>query len=71
MVRVRRGADDVRAILGGAGLFSATRAGVQPACTINCELRSATKFSWPQWSRDASTPHRIEKAKLAALGLAR
>jgi hypothetical protein len=71
MVRVRRGADDVRAILGGAGLFSATRAVVRLACTINCELRSTTKFSWPLWSRDASTAQRIEKAKLVALGLAR
>jgi Domain of unknown function (DUF4091) len=71
MVRQRRGPDDVRAILGDAGLFSATRAGVRLACTHACELRSPTKFSWPLWSRDASTPRRIEDAKLAALRLAR
>lgn len=71
MVRVRRGADDVRAILGNAGLFSATRARVRLACTLNCELTSETKFAWPLWSRDASTPRRIEAAKFVALKLAR
>jgi hypothetical protein len=71
MVRVRRGADDVRAILGKAGLFSATRERVRLACTLNCELKSATKFAWPLWSRDSSTPGRIEAAKAAALQLAR
>ena len=71
MVRQRRGADDVRAILGNAGLFSATRAGVRLGCTLNCELRSKTKFAWPLWSRDATTPSRIEAAKLAALSRAR
>jgi hypothetical protein len=71
MVRVRRGADDVRAILGSAGLFSATRARVRLACTLGCELKSETKFAWPLWSRDASTPRRIEAAKLAALKLVR
>jgi hypothetical protein len=67
MVRFRRGADDVRAILGGAGLFSATRAGVRLACNLSCELESATRYAWPLWSRDASTPRRIEAAKTAAL----
>jgi Domain of unknown function (DUF4091) len=69
MVRQRRGADDVRAILGKAGLFSASRGGVRLACHLGCELRSGTKFAWPLWSRDASTPRRIEAAKLAALKL--
>jgi hypothetical protein len=71
MVRVRRGADDVRAILGDAGLFSATRARVRLACTLSCELRSRSKYAWPNWSRDVSTPRRIEAAKLAALNLSR
>lgn len=71
IVRKRRGADDVRAILGDAGLFSATRAGVRLGCTLGCELRSKTTFAWPLWSRDASTARRIEAAKLAALRLAR
>jgi Domain of unknown function (DUF4091) len=69
-VRKRRGADEVRAVLGKAGLFSASRSGVRLACNLGCELQSATKFSWPLWSRDASTPRRIEAARLAALNLA-
>jgi hypothetical protein len=71
MVRVRRGADDVRAILGGAGLFSTARPGVRLACNLNCELKSKTKYAWPLWSRDISTPRRIETAKAAALAAAR
>jgi Domain of unknown function (DUF4091) len=70
-VRERRGADEVRAILGRAGLFSATRARVQLACALGCELKSKTKYTWPRWSHDTSTPRRIEAAKLAALTLAR
>jgi hypothetical protein len=69
-VRQRRGAAAVRRILGGTGLFSAGPAGVRMACTIGCPLRSATPFSWPRWSHDASTPRRIEQAHLEALRLA-
>jgi hypothetical protein len=69
-VREQRGPDDVRAILGQAGLFSATRARVRLGCTLGCELKSKTKYAWPGWSHNASTPRRIEAAKLAALTLA-
>jgi Domain of unknown function (DUF4091) len=70
-VRERRGPREVRAILGRAGLFSATRARVRLACTLGCERKSKTKFAWPIWSHNWSTPRRIETAKLAALRLAR
>jgi hypothetical protein len=70
-VRRRSGAGAVRAILGGAGLFSANRSGTKLACHLGCTLKSATKYSWPQWSSDASTAGRIERARLAALRLAR
>ena len=69
MVRQRRGADQVRSILGRNGLFSASPARVRLACHLGCEARSATKYAWPLWSRDASTPRRIEAARLAALKL--
>jgi hypothetical protein len=70
VVRKRHGADDVRALLGRAGLFSTTRGGTRLACNMGCELTSSTKYAWPRWSRDSSTPRRIEAAKLAALQLA-
>ncbi len=70
-VRGRSGAGTVRAILGGTGLFSADRARVELACRLGCEMRSATKYSWPRWSHDASTGSRIERARLLALRLAR
>jgi hypothetical protein len=67
LVRQRRGSGEVRAILGAAGLFSAARGGVRLACNLGCELASSTKYAWPLWSHDASTPRRIEAARLAAL----
>lgn len=70
MVRKRKGSGAVRTVLGGAGLFSASHAGVRLACDRGCELRSKTKYAWPVWSRDATTPRRIESARLAALRLA-
>ena len=70
LVRKRYGAGRVRSILGGRGLFSATAARVRLACVVGCELEGTTKYSWPRWSRDASTARRIELAKLDALRLA-
>ena len=69
-VRTRRGPASVRHVLGAASLFSADRAGVRLACRMGCELRSATKYSWPLWSKNDSTAGRIEAAHLEALTLA-
>ncbi len=70
-VRRRSGAGAVRAILGGAGLLSADRRHTKLACNVGCELKGTAKYSWPRWSRDGSTPLRIEAARLAALRAAR
>jgi len=70
VVRRRHGLGAVRAILGGNGLFSASASGVKLGCIQFCDLKSGTKFSWPLWSHDASTPGRIESAKLKALQVA-
>ena len=69
LVRRRHGNDDVRALLGSAGVFSADRSRVRLTCHLGCELRSSAKYAWPRWSHDASTPRRIESAKLRALKL--
>lgn len=66
-IRRTRGASAVRTILAGAGLFSATPAGVKLACTFQCELKSTTAYSWPQFSKDASTAAKIEAARVRAL----
>ncbi len=70
VVRRKHGAGAVRRILAQAGLFSADGGGVKLACTRHCQLRGGTKYAWPQWSHDASTPAKIERARLAALRLA-
>jgi hypothetical protein len=67
IVRRKRGIGTVRAILGGAGLFSATARGVRLACNLGCEVKNSTTYSWPTWSRSARTPAQIEVAKLNAL----
>ncbi len=69
-VRRKRGASAVRTILGDAGLFSATAGGVRLACSLGCELKSATKYSWPTWSHDATTAARVEAARARALAIA-
>lgn len=70
-VRRSKGDARVRTILGNAGLFSVDARGVRLGCNLGCELKSSTKFSWPLWSSDATTPARIEAARVAALSLAR
>ena len=67
VVRRKRGPPAVRTILGNAGLFSTTAQGAKLACTVGCELHGPTRFSWPQWSHDASTAQKIEAAHLQAL----
>lgn len=70
-VRRRGGASTVRAILGGAGLFSADRGGTRLACNLGCALKAPAKYSWPRWSHDETTATRIEAARLQALRAAR
>src|SRR5829696_1863863 len=69
LVRRRLGAGRVRSILGANGLFSANAARVRLACVVGCELGGTTKYAWPRWSHDTTTPRRIEHAKLDALQL--
>lgn len=67
IVARRRGIGAVRAILGGTDLFSADAKGVKLGCNLGCELKTETKYSWPEWSSDATTASLIERAKLQAL----
>jgi len=65
LVRQKRGAAAVRTILGS--LFSTTRSGVELGCTVGCQLKTKTPFSWPTWSQDASTPAKLEQVEARAL----
>src|SRR5439155_20379443 len=55
----RHGIAAIRNVLGGTGLFSASAG-----------RKGSTSFSWPFYSRDATTPRRIEAAKTRLLRLA-
>jgi Glycoside hydrolase 123, catalytic domain len=71
VVRRKHGSAAVGRILGAAGLFSTTKTGsTELGCTIGCQLKTTTAFSWPTWSSDASTPGRLEQMRLAALNAA-
>jgi Glycoside hydrolase 123, catalytic domain len=67
IVRQKHGSATVRKILGETGLFSATATGVQLGCTVGCTFKTATPFSWPSYSHDATTPAKLEQLKLQAL----
>jgi hypothetical protein len=65
VVRQRHGDAAVRRLL--SGLFSTTSAGAKLGCTIGCPLKTTTAYSWPTWSRDASTPRDVAQMRVAAL----
>ena len=64
-VRHKHGDAAVRRLL--SGLFSTTSAGARLGCTIGCPLKTGTPYSWPTWSRDASTPQKVAQMRVAAL----
>jgi Domain of unknown function (DUF4091) len=65
LVRQKHGDAAVRRVL--SGLFSTTSAGAQLGCTIGCPLKTATAYSWPTWSRDGSTPAKVQQMRANAL----
>jgi glycosyl hydrolase family 123 len=65
VARHKHGDAAVRRLL--SGLFSTTSAGARLGCTIGCPLKTRTPYSWPTWSRDASTPQKVGQMRVAAL----
>jgi len=53
-----------------SGLFSTASGGAELGCTVGCQLKTTTKYSWPTWSRDASTPTAVAQMRAAALAAA-
>jgi hypothetical protein len=65
IVRHKHGAAAVRRLL--SILFSTTPKGVKLGCTIGCQLKTRTPYSWPLWSHDGSTPRKVAQMRVAAL----
>jgi Domain of unknown function (DUF4091) len=65
LVRHKQGDAAVRRLL--SGLFSTTSAAATLGCTVGCQLKATTPYSWPTWSRDASTPQKVGQMRVAAL----
>jgi hypothetical protein len=53
-----------------SGLFSTTSGGAELGCTVGCQLKTTTKYSWPTWSHDANTPAAVVQMRAAALAAA-
>jgi hypothetical protein len=68
LVRHKHGSAAVARAL--SGLFSTTSGGAELGCTIGCQLKTTTKYSWPTWSRDANTPTVVARMRAAALAAA-
>jgi hypothetical protein len=68
VVRKKHGNATVTRLL--SGLFSTSGAGAKLGCTIGCQLKTSTPYSWPTWSNDTSTPGKIAQMRAAALSAA-
>jgi len=68
IVRQKHGAATVRRLL--SGLFTTSSQGAELACTIGCQLKSDTRYSWPLYSRDATTAGKIAQMRANALAAA-
>jgi Glycoside hydrolase 123, catalytic domain len=65
VVRQKHGKKAVTRLL--SGLFSTAGAGAKLGCTVGCQLKTSTPYSWPTWSNDSSTPAKVAQMRAAAL----
>jgi hypothetical protein len=65
IVRQKRGGATVAKLLGT--LFSTSGAAAKLGCTVGCQLKTSTPYSWPTWTNDASTPGKVAQMRAAAL----
>jgi Domain of unknown function (DUF4091) len=65
VVRHKHGNAAVRRLL--STLFSTTAKRAKLGCFEGCELRTPTNYSWPTFSRDASTGQKLMQMRVAAL----
>jgi Domain of unknown function (DUF4091) len=65
VVRHKHGNAAVRRLL--SSLFSTTAKGTKLGCFLGCQLTTATNYSWPTFSHDASTPRKVAQMRAAAL----
>jgi glycosyl hydrolase family 123 len=65
VVRKQHGSSAVVGLL--SDLFSTTRTGAKLACTSGCPIKITQQYSWPLWSKDATTPAKLAAMRAAAL----
>ena len=65
VVRHQHGSKAVVNLL--SDLFSTTKKGAKLACTAGCAIKVKQPYSWPLWSKDATTATKLAAMRLAAL----
>jgi hypothetical protein len=64
-VKQRHGTKAVVKLL--SNLFSTTRSGAKLSCVVGCAIKATQPYSWPLWSKDATTSTDLAQMRLAAL----
>jgi hypothetical protein len=65
VVKQRHGAKAVVKLL--SGLFSTTKSGAKLSCVVGCAIKASQPYSWPLWSKDATTSTKLAQMRVAAL----
>jgi hypothetical protein len=64
-VRHQHGSKSVVKLL--SNLFSTTTNGAKLSCVVGCAIKAKQPYSWPLWSKDATTAGKLAQMRLAAL----
>jgi hypothetical protein len=50
-----------------SSLFSTTKSGAKLSCVVGCAIKAKQPYSWPLWSKDATTATKLAQMRVAAL----
>jgi hypothetical protein len=65
VVRTSHGSKAVVKLL--SNLFSTTKAGAKLSCVVGCAIKAKQPYSWPLWSKGATTAAKLAQMRVAAL----
>ena len=65
VVRHQHGSKAVVKLL--SKLFSTTKKGAKLSCVVGCAIKAKQPYSWPLWSKDATTATKLVQMRVAAL----
>lgn len=68
VVRHKHGSRAVVRLL--SNLYSTTKTGAKLSCVVGCAIKAKQPYSWPLWSKDATTASKLVQMRIAALAAA-